>query len=440
MEQQPDDPTPPNPPPVVLPAADLPPVVLSAWEPPKPPLNTRAVLFFAVLGLGAVAYVLLLFIGKGTREFASAGLEVLPFLGLVLLAYAGERSDAFRLLAIVYWGLLVLAGVLFITGFTVLAEVNVPVFAQLQEASKTGRRPPVSLSNLFLPHGLAHIAATFVLAFTAAVVAVAGFAPAVRRGVATLIPGFDRDSFVHAIALATVVALTGALYAPLLVTGDPPFLTFIQHFTDPELGGQGAALAAAFADENMLLGELYSLAWLVPVGLVAVGWPLHRTLPEAMRRVGFVVPSGFQVAFALALAIVLAAVMPFVDFGIGRLWDYLHWPRTDEKAFEALMKAVTNPLGAVVIGVVAGVGEEMFARGILQPRLGILLSNLFFTALHALQYNWDGLLSVFVAGLILGLVRKKTNTTTSAIVHGTYDFLLILASYYQFDITKQFGW
>ena len=31
-------------------------------------------------------------------------------------------------------------------------------------------------------------------------------------------------------------------------------------------------------------------------------------------------------------------------------------------------------------------------------------------------------------GLVLGLVRKKTNTTTSAIVHGTYDFLLIAAA------------
>jgi hypothetical protein len=36
-------------------------------------------------------------------------------------------------------------------------------------------------------------------------------------------------------------------------------------------------------------------------------------------------------------------------------------------------------------------------------------------------------------------VRKKTNTTTSAIVHGTYDFLLVLASYYAVDPTKWFG-
>ncbi len=46
-------------------------------------------------------------------------------------------------------------------------------------------------------------------------------------------------------------------------------------------------------------------------------------------------------------------------------------------------------------------------RGVLQPRLGFLLSNVFWVSLHAGQYNWDGLLGVFVTGLLLGLLRKK---------------------------------
>ena len=75
----------------------------------------------------------------------------------------------------------------------------------------------------------------------------------------------------------------------------------------------------------------------------------------------------------------------------------------------------------------------------MQPRLGILLSNLLFTALHAWQYNWDGLLSVFLIGLVLGVIRKKTNTTTSAVVHGTYDFTLIMLTYYQIDPAQWFG-
>jgi hypothetical protein len=67
-------------------------------------------------------------------------------------------------------------------------------------------------------------------------------------------------------------------------------------------------------------------------------------------------------------------------------------------------------------------------RGALQPRLGLLLSNLFFVSLHAFQYGFDALLSVFIVGLVLGIVRARSNTTTSSIVHGLYDFILVMIS------------
>jgi membrane protease YdiL (CAAX protease family) len=76
--------------------------------------------------------------------------------------------------------------------------------------------------------------------------------------------------------------------------------------------------------------------------------------------------------------------------------------------------------------------EELFVRGALQPRFGILVSNILFTALHATQYNFDALTSVFLAGIVLGLIRKYSNTTTSAIVHGLYDFIQLYG--------KSLGW
>jgi membrane protease YdiL (CAAX protease family) len=104
------------------------------------------------------------------------------------------------------------------------------------------------------------------------------------------------------------------------------------------------------------------------------------------------------------------------------------WPTTDTAAFEKLLSNLITPLGAVVIGVTAGIGEELMVRGLLQPRFGIVAAALFFTSLHAFQYSLDGLLSVFIIGCILGVVRARSNTTTSAIVHGVYDFVLVMAS------------
>jgi membrane protease YdiL (CAAX protease family) len=134
------------------------------------------------------------------------------------------------------------------------------------------------------------------------------------------------------------------------------------------------------------------------------------------------------VVFGLVAAVILAAASFALDAAIARIWEALGWPRTDAAAFEQMLGALISPIGAVLIGITAGVGEELVVRGALQPRLGILLSNLFFTGLHAFQYGFDALLSVFLVGLVLGIVRARSNTSTSSIVHGVYDFILVMIS------------
>jgi membrane protease YdiL (CAAX protease family) len=295
-----------------------------------------------------------------------------------------------------------------------------------------GKRP--TLSQVFLPGGLGRLLVTALATLWVTALGALSFAPTLRRALARRLP-FDSGSFVHAVALATVLMLTGVLFVPLLVLGEPPLLTMMRHLTD----AAGNDIFKDLADSSNLRDQIYATAWLVPAAIMAVGYPLHRTLREALVRVGLVLPSVGQVLFGLTAALGLAAVMTFFDFAVNWWWTLFGWPTTDAKQFEELMKFAASPLGAVVVGVTAGLGEELFARGVLQPRLGIILSNLLFTALHALQYNWDGLLSVFVIGLILGVIRKRTNTTTSAIVHGTYDFLLILMSVYHIDPMKWFG-
>jgi membrane protease YdiL (CAAX protease family) len=135
------------------------------------------------------------------------------------------------------------------------------------------------------------------------------------------------------------------------------------------------------------------------------------------------------VGIGVALGVALAAIATFgLDPAITWLWQAMGWHTTNVAVFGDLMSHVTNPAGAVLIGVTAGIGEEMVVRGLLQPRIGLIGSNLAFTAFHALQYGPDGLLSVFLIGLALGVIRSKSNTTTSAIVHGVYDFTLVMAS------------
>ena len=398
MDTPPPEDVPPEP--MILPAADLPPlgepteeelpVVLPPWTPPTRTLETRTILFLCVLGFGAVIYVLLLVVGGWGERFASAGVQVLPFLGLALLAYAGERSATFRVLTIIYWVLLIGAAVATSVVLTGLTVIDVSALGRLMEAARAGKRPPFAPSALLVPHGAAHFVWTAIGCLGTAFVGASAFRRGVRQTAARILPAFNPESFVHAVALATVVALTFTMFAPLVGTGEPPFLAIIRNFTGAELGEKGKEIAAQLSDQNMLVDQAFSFVWLVPVGIMVVGWPLHRTLPAALRRVGFVISQPWQISFALGMAGAMAVFMAGIgDPAIGRFWDIMNWPRTDEKAFELLFKSMTSPIGAVIVAVTAGVGEELCFRGILQPRLGIFLSNLFFTSVHALQYNWD---------------------------------------------------
>jgi membrane protease YdiL (CAAX protease family) len=201
------------------------------------------------------------------------------------------------------------------------------------------------------------------------------------------------------------------------VLGAPPLLAMVDQIAEATLARDQA---------GMLRDQLYGLVWTVPATIFAVGFGLKRNLREALARLGLVRPSVRQVITAVAIALFLAGDVQLLGVGIAWLWKALGWPETDTAAFGQLLSFAINPLGAVVIGVVAGLGEELAVRGVLQPRLGLILSNLFFVSLHALQYSWDALLVVFAVGIVCGVVRNRSNTTTAAIVHGTYNFTLIM--------------
>lgn len=395
--------------PVLAPVDDEP-----EFIPDESPSHRR---YWICFGIGTLIYVGLLFVGGSVGRFAAAGLQSLPFLLLAVLAYAGECRREFRPVAFIYFvSLMILVG-----AAAFLLCVGSVIRPEVVQSSVPGKPRPATLAEMFYPDGLFQLVEIAAAYFGIALLTLCQFLPNVRRSVAGLLPTYS-DSFVHAIAVATVFAVTSMLFVPLLVLGQPPFLLVFEHLGD-SISLQG------MSQQDQIVDTLANLAWLVPCAILAVGFPYVRTIPESLRRVGLVRPTVAQVAFAFTAALLLVGVMTGVDYAISWLWQQMNWPATDVKAFKKLMEFGFTPLGALVVGVTAGLGEELFARGVLQPRVGIILSNLFFTAAHAPQYNWDALLSVFLIGLVLGVIRKKTNTTTSAILHGTYDFTLLFGTY-----------
>ena len=82
---------------------------------------------------------------------------------------------------------------------------------------------------------------------------------------------------------------------------------------------------------------------------------------------------------------------------------------------------------SILLGISAGVGEELLVRGALQPRAGLFWASVLFTAGHV-QYTWFGMLTILLLGIALGLIRARTNTTTAIVVHALYDIVAALSA------------
>jgi membrane protease YdiL (CAAX protease family) len=341
-------------------------------------------------------------VGGELGAFMTASGNAIPFAILALLAYMGGSRLNWAWFATALWLLLMIA----VTGLVTLG---------LSIAALSGGLPDATAGALPLTDAdWLRIAVIAFSSMAAVGVSVILLVTPVRRFLARWLP-LEPTSFVHTIALVTVVVMSLLTTIPLLVLGSPPLLALVD------------LLSGSAADENSQLRvTIYGLIWTVPATLLAVGFGLTRDLRAALVRLGLVRPTIRQVAAAVVIALLLVAAVQLLSGGIEQLWGWMGWPTTDEEAFGELLAFAINPVGALVIGITAGLGEELAVRGVLQPRLGILLSNLFFVSLHALQYNWDALLIVFIVGLACGFVRRATNTTTAAVVHGVYNFTLVM--------------
>ena len=359
-------------------------------------LNAKSLLASAVL---LTALYLLIIISEAARDelalFIESSAEVVPFVFLAMLAYLGEKDGRVRPFAVLWCLLLVMAIAIFSFGLGVLS---------ISDTS--------GLENIPWEEA-ARIAG---LCLLAALISLLGFLPGFRIICARHLP-LDPRSFVHALGLVMVTAITLLPMVPLMATGTPPLLTpsVLQSLDLMQMG----------TAETLKLFT-YSLFWTIFGSFMMVGLFLKRDLQQALKRLALVLPTAIQVFVALVLALAMVVAFSIIDEGIRAFWEMMGWQTTDPELVMILFESALTPLGALVLSISAGVGEELAVRGVLQPRFGMIWPSLLFASLHAYQYGWDALLSVFLAGMAFALLRKYTNTSTCAITHTAYDLVLFM--------------
>ncbi len=330
--------------------------------------------------------------------FLASALDVALFVILAMLVHlAGTRHPAYRRAAII-WLFAVVAGL-------AITTASLGAVAILPEEIDPDQ---------FDPELAATVALLFLGVFAAGLLSLVGLSRRFRVWLAGHLP-FDPDSLLHTVALVVILAMILIPPIPLLVTGIPPYLSppFIEFLME-----SGDLLAGTVSL------NAYTLFWTLVGSFFIAGAFVRRSPRETLERLGLLLPTWRQVVFAVGAALVLVAAFHFIDQALTALVGFLGLPVTDEEAVALLFSGALSLPGIVMASVAAGFGEEVSIRGLLQPRFGILLPAILFASLHAFQYSWDGLISVFLAGIIFGFIRHYSNTTTSAITHTVYDLVL----------------
>ncbi len=164
-------------------------------------------------------------------------------------------------------------------------------------------------------------------------------------------------------------------------------------------------LVIAAGEGGMLLA---ALAWAFAAGIPLVAGPVI-----------------LGIAWGIAVAAVLGAVNLYM------LRQVRRWPGT---ALRHVCRVVVHPLferarlwEIVLVSLLAGLGEEMLFRGVLQPLLGIAAASVLFGLVHVggRSFVGYGVWASCIGGLFGALAVATGGLTAPVLAHAVYDALAL---------------
>jgi hypothetical protein len=220
---------------------------------------------------------------------------------------------------------------------------------------------------------------------------------------------FRTERSTHTLRLAARMVVLGMLFA---VPG---------YFLAPDLMQDMLENKAGFFDRVSFGAEVVGY---LALAFASVGFLIRRDLAATLQRLGLGrIP-------LQRLWMIFAGVIAILALNAGADWAQQRWFPDLWQHDHHINESLARGLGigrVIMLGVTAGVGEEVTLRGALQPRLGLVLTAVLFASLHV-QYSWFGMVVVGLLGLILGLIRRHSNTSASIAVHAIYDIMAVFST------------
>jgi len=312
---------------------------------------------------------------------------LLAYLPFLVIAFIAQWSDRRREMRWATYGLFLL-----LDGLTALMGILALLISYIPEAQQV-------LQTQYPAAAALHWDVFGLMVIGTALLAPVFLLPFVRRGLARFTP-ITPSSSIQATALALVTLATG--------------LNLSQA---PLIGGLNE-----LAESSIQITSLDIITSSLPIGLLAiigVGFLIRRTPRETGKRLGLKRITGRQVGLTVCLTLVILTLYYGIEWG----WRALE-PRSYAlmtKLDETLYGGVKVAWQAIAVSLVAGVTEELFFRGALQPRFGLLPTAFLFTAVHVQYGLTPATLEVFGGALALGWLRRRTSTSACILLHALYN-------------------
>lgn len=231
-----------------------------------------------------------------------------------------------------------------------------------------------------------------------------------RTSLSQRIP-LDPESPVHALALFLSGFLVGNVFL-ILTQG-------------------GVAELAETAVSSSLLDIIWPQLLFIALTILGVGWRIRRSWRMILQRLGLERPTPAQ----LRLAVRWIVILVLLQWTVGIVWAAIDPVQAEALGgINELLYADFDTVGEwLILALAAGIGEELLFRGALQPVFGLPVTAVLF-ALGHVQYGLTPItLLILIIGIVLGIIRNRTNTTTAMFVHTGYNFVLgllaLLATY-----------
>lgn len=245
---------------------------------------------------------------------------------------------------------------------------------------------------------------TFLLVgFALALPLVSRFRQLVARAIA-----IDPASPVHMVGLALILTLLVVFTISLVNVGDTP----------EALPAGSIGYVEVVAQNVFLMAAAYA----------AVGAGVARSVKDASKRLGLTWPTPRIIAISIGFVF-----LGFLVAGAAGIATAIFQPDLSDRIGTSMVEATSelqSPLGAVVLGLSAGLGEELLLRGAIQPRFGMVVTAALFALLHT-QYGFSWIIvGLFGVGLLLGYERRRFGTTAAILTHAIYNAISVLLSSY----------